>query len=184
MILPLKTKNTFSTNRLLKSTLNVQASSHSLAVSRSPAAGEIRRRGDSRYFKVIEIDQVKIVNCLQIVVSCYGVTNLNGNVKIQEEIQIAEGTDMEERKEKTATDNRDEWYSTFGCLVHNYTHLNELPHETVRRVAAACREKGIDCEGYVNCWADYLLTLSSLVRAEGQEAQKNHPAPDPTKMQG
>ncbi len=91
---------------------------------------------------------------------------------------------MEERKEKTATDNRDEWYSTFGCLVHNYTHLNELPHETVRRVAAACREKGIDCEGYVNCWADYLLTLSSLVRAEGQEAQKNHPAPDPTKMQG
>lgn len=180
----------------------MQASSHSLAVSRSPAAGEIRRRGDSsrivliasklrqlnfnpeRHFKVVEIDQVKIVNCLQIVVSCYGVTNLNGNVKIQEEIQIAEGTDMEERKEKTATDNRDEWYSTFGCLVHNYTHLNELPHETVRRVAAACREKGIDCEGYVNCWADYLLTLSSLVRAEGQEAQKNHPAPDPTKMQG
>ena len=48
MILPLKTKNTFSTNRLLKSTLNVQASSHSLAVSRSPAAGEIRRRGDSQ----------------------------------------------------------------------------------------------------------------------------------------
>ncbi len=100
MILPLKTKNTFSTNRLLKSTLNVQASSHSLAVSRSPAAGEIRRRGDSRYFKVVEIDQVKIVNCLQIVVSCCGVTNLNGNVKIQEEIQMmTTETNKEEKKD-------------------------------------------------------------------------------------
>lgn len=79
MILPLKTKNTFSTNRLLKSTLNVQASSHSLAVSRSPAAGEIRRRGDSsrivliasklrqlnsnpeRHFKRVDFDTFKIL---------------------------------------------------------------------------------------------------------------------------
>lgn len=56
MILPLKTKNTFSTNRLLKSTLNVQASSHSLAVSQNPAARETFDGGAIHsYFEFIAI---------------------------------------------------------------------------------------------------------------------------------
>ena len=88
----------------------MQASSHSLAASRSPAAGEIRRRGDSRHFKGAEFYTVKIVNCLQIVVSCYGVTNLNGNVKIQEKIQMMK---TETNKEEKKDDKR-------GTYAENY----------------------------------------------------------------
>lgn len=88
----------------------MQASSHSLAASRSPAAGEIRRRGDSRHFKSVEFDTVKIANCLQIVVSCYGETNLNEGVKIQEEIQMMK---TETNKEEKKDDKR-------GTYAENY----------------------------------------------------------------
>ena len=50
------------------------------------------------------------MNCLQIVVSCYGVTTLNGNVKIQEKIQMMK---TETNKEEKKDDKR-------GTYAENY----------------------------------------------------------------
>ena len=62
--------------------------------------------------------------------------------------------------------NREELAFFFDTLVHNYTHMNELPHETAER----CKKYGYPMNGYCEFWSDYLLTLSNLVKEVGQEA--------------
>lgn len=54
----------------------------------------------------------------------------------------------------------------FDSLVHEYTHMNELPHETAIRYKEYDPERSpAQCEFFEK----YLLTLAKLVRAVGQE---------------
>lgn len=57
----------------------------------------------------------------------------------------------------------------FDSLVHEYTHMNELPHET------AIRYKGYDPErspAFCEFFEQYLLMLAKLVRAVRQEDEE------------
>lgn len=63
-------------------------------------------------------------------------------------------------------ETREELSAWFDSLVHNYTKMNELPHETVARMTG-WGDPDYD-EWLKNFWADFLLTLSNKVRAVGQ----------------
>lgn len=69
----------------------------------------------------------------------------------------------------------------FDSLVHEYTHMNELPHET------AIRYKGYDPErNHALCefFEEYLLTLAKLVRAVDQGDEETLEAFARPKMSG
>lgn len=68
--------------------------------------------------------------------------------------------------------SREELCSSFETLIHNYQHMGELPHETVRRVMENSADPELKGQfpRYVSFWSDYLLTLSTMVRSVGQEA--------------
>lgn len=72
---------------------------------------------------------------------------------------------------------RDELAEEFKLMVHNFVHMNELPHE---RVAWAVALVGPDdrewAEHYINYCADVLLRLSNEVKRAGQEALQKSPA--------
>lgn len=57
----------------------------------------------------------------------------------------------------------------FDSLVHDYTHMNELPHES------AIRYKGYDPErspAFCEFFEQYLLALAKLVKAVGEGDQE------------
>lgn len=67
--------------------------------------------------------------------------------------------------------SREEVCMWFDTLVHNYTHMKELPHETARRFqrwGAEDPELKRQFSEYIRFWSEYLEHLSNMVKDVGR----------------
>lgn len=101
-------------------------------------------------------DEVKIFTPEPVTFQCEGASVTMDNEGITIRLEYENGSKWE-REEDVRT--------SFRTLAHNYFHMREMPHETVRRICRDSKDKS-DLHAYVKYWADYLVKLSNLVRAE------------------